>query len=182
MAGVFKFILDGGTETIDHTVPYEADFNNVNQGEHTIDTYIIDNSGTEQSGEDNHDNVHHIGTGGDILITIGDSITEGRGDDDSSDNTSVDGRNTGGGFEPILNNLLTLEKGYPHSIYSEGLGGELSRGGLLRLPSIIDKYPDATAYLVMHGTNDAADWNDIPSGLGLTVEDVDYEDSFKDNM
>ena len=41
------------------------------------------------------------------LITMGDSITEGDGDDIPGDDVSQDGKNSGGGFQPILNDLLT---------------------------------------------------------------------------
>ncbi len=180
-----KFILDEGedseSEIIDKTEPFNVTFTMVAKGEHSIDAYVIDNFNVVQPDESNHNRIEAIGVG-DIYVAIGDSITEGQYDDIASDDTSLDGRNTGGGFEPILNNLLTFEKGYPHSIYNEGLGGELSRGGLQRMPVIINKYPDITAYLLMYGTNDAAWWESVPSGLGLSPRDDGYSASFKDNI
>jgi len=59
-------------------------------------------------------------------VAFGDSITMGggsNGDDYTPDDTSLDGRNTGGGYEPILNNLLTSATGIPHSIINEGTVG-----------------------------------------------------------
>jgi len=166
-----KFILDDeDTVIIDNTEPYEADFGSLSRGEHSIDAYIVDGSGKVQSGAENHDSVDHIGTGGDILVAMGDSITEGYADDDPSDDISADGRNIGGGYEPILNDLLTSEKGYPHSIINEGVGSEVSAGGLSRLQAVLDKHPEATTYLLMYGTNDAR-----------TDLNVDPE-VFRDNM
>jgi len=175
-----KFILDGGIEIIDDTVPYEVDFNNVSQGEHTIDAYVVDDSDVVQTGEENHDKVHHIGTGGEIFVAMGDSITQGDSDDDCSDstskfcldNTSTDGRNTGGGFGPILNNLLTAENGKPHNIINEGIGGERSVGGKNRIVDVLTKYPKATTYLLLYGTNDA--WVPEPDG--------NDPENFRDNM
>lgn len=177
-----KFILDKGNNgeavKIDNVEPYEVVFDNVRMGEHTIDAYIIDDSNIEQSGEENHDSVYRIRTGGELIVAIGDSITKGFPDykcnDNASiycmDNTSEDGRNTGGGFEPILNDLLTMEKGYPHSVLNEGVLGDTSQQGLDRLPSIISSHPEATTYLIMFGTNDAS------SSHNVTVE------TFRNNM
>jgi hypothetical protein len=54
-------------------------------------------------------------------VAIGDSITFGEGDDDPSDDISQDGRNSGGGYEPILNDRLTdMTGGVPHTIVNEG--------------------------------------------------------------
>ncbi|MDM5262584.1 SGNH/GDSL hydrolase family protein, partial [Sulfurovum sp. XTW-4] len=154
-----KFILDEGSlgemSFFDMTEPYDAVFENLPTGEHTIDVYIVDESGAIQTGNMMHDHVHHIGTGGEIIVAFGDSITYAYNDDVSIDDVSDDGRNRGGGFEPILNNLLTLETNQPHSILNEGISGNTSADGLARLPQVIDAHPEATTYLIMFGTNDA---------------------------
>ena len=155
-----KFILDEGQLTeeriqTDKIAPYEVIFDAVNPGEHTIDVYIVDDTDTEQNTGGNHDKVYNIGTGGEIIVAVGDSITMGFNDDDNTDDVSSDGRNIGGGFEPILNDLLTLEKGYPHSVLNEGMWGETSEQGLNRLSTIISSHPEASKYLIMFGTNDA---------------------------
>ena len=168
-----KFILDKGNSSeeikIVNVEPYEVIFDNISMGEHTIDAYIVDDSDIEQLGEENHDSVYRIRTGGEIIVAIGDSITKGFPDykcNDSAtiycrDNTSEDGRNAGGGFEPILNDLLTVKKGYPHSVLNEGVLGDTSQQGLNRLPAIINSHPEATTYLIMFGTNDAT-WHNVP--------------------
>ena len=111
----------------------------------------------------------------DEYVAFGDSITFGVGDNYSQDDTSRDGRNTGGGFEPILNNLLTSAKGIPHSIVNEGYGGYKSSDALkTNLPGdvweVLARHPNATYYLILFGTNDADPSFPTPSG------------SYKDNM
>ena len=90
-------------------------------------------------------------------VAFGDSITHGDGDNNTADDTSADGRNTGGGFEPILNDLLTSATGIPHSIANEGYGGATSSDGLNVLPAVLATHPNATYYLILFGTNDAGD-------------------------
>ena len=119
---------------------------------------------------------------GDEYIAIGDSITLGEGDDYPFDDKSFDGRNIGGGFEPILNDLLTTAKGFPHSIVNEGDSGATSLDGLLRLPTVMANHPNARYYLILYGTNDANIFVDTPSGLGLNPGQAGYNGSYKDNL
>ena len=117
------------------------------------------------------------------LITMGDSITEGIGDDIATDDTSQDGKNTGGGFQPILNDLLTAhEGGFPHDIVNEGVGGDTSVEGLAFIATALGLYPNAKKYLLQYGTNDARPWAPIPSGKGLSPGDLGYPGTYKDNM
>jgi len=154
-----KFILDEGNagemSFLDINEPYEAIFENLQVTEHTINVYIVDENGLVQTGDMMHDQVNHIGTGGEIMVAFGDSITHSYKDDVSIDDISNDGRNSGGGFEPILNNLLTLETGQPHSILNEGVNGNTSAEALARLPQVMSAHPEANTYLIMFGTNDA---------------------------
>ena len=117
------------------------------------------------------------------FIAFGDSITAGFGDDISADDVSQDGKNSGGGFEPILNNLLTaFEKGFPHDIVNEGVGGDTSADGLAFIPTALVLYPEAKGYLVQYGTNDANPMLPIPSGKGLHPGDPGYPGTYKDNL
>lgn len=117
------------------------------------------------------------------IITLGDSITEGYGDDISADDISQDGKNNGGGFQPILNNLLTAyEKGFPQNIVNEGVGGDTSADGLAYINTALNLYPDAKKYFLMYGTNDARPWAPVPSGKGLNPGDPGYPGTYKDNM
>jgi lysophospholipase L1-like esterase len=117
------------------------------------------------------------------FIAMGDSITEGFGDDIAADDSSQDGKNNGGGFEPILNDLLTAyELGFPHDIVNEGVGGDISADGLAFIPTALGLYPHAKKYLLLYGTNDADIWLAVPSGRGLTPGDAGYPGTYKDNM
>lgn len=117
------------------------------------------------------------------LITMGDSITAGVGDDIAADDTSHDGKNNGGGFQPILNDLLTEYKnGLPHDIVNEGIAGDTSADGLAYIPTALNLYPDAKKYLLMYGTNDARPSLPVPSGKGLNPGDPGYPGTYKDNM
>ena len=118
-----------------------------------------------------------------IFVTIGDAITGGSIDDEPSDDTSQDGRNTGGGYQPILNDLLTAyENGIPHNIINAGGGGDTSADGLAALPTTLALYPEAQRYLVMYGTIDARPWAPVPSGKGLNPGHPGYPGTFKDSM
>jgi len=117
------------------------------------------------------------------IITLGDSITEGYGDDIVADDISEDGKNSGGGFQPILNNSLTAyEKGFPQNIVNEGVGGDTSADGVAFIPTALSLYPGAKKYLLMYGTNDSDPFFPIPSGKGLHPGDPGYPGTYKDNL
>ncbi|OQX56297.1 MAG: hypothetical protein B5M53_02260 [Candidatus Cloacimonas sp. 4484_209] len=180
-----KFVLDIGTayeqSIIDKTKPYEVTFTDLAKSEHVVDAFVIDDLGNEVAGTDTHDKKIQIGIG-DYYVAIGDSITKGYGDDDPSDDISADGRNEGGGYEPILNNLLTAERGYPHNIVNEGVEGATSADGRFSISTILAEHPHALRFLVQYGTNDSDIWLPIPSGKGLHPGDPGYPGTFKDNM
>src|SRR5215813_8993055 len=111
---------------------------------------------------------------------MGDGITRGFGDSVSSDDASKDGRNTSGGYTPILDDLLTGTKGYPQTVVNEGIGGTTSADGVALIAQLLQKHPNAQRFLIMYGANDSA--IPIPSGLGLQPDDPLYPGTFKDNM
>ena len=118
---------------------------------------------------------------GEYYVAVGDSITFGETDDDiPEDDTSLDGRNTGGGYEPILNDLLTVSRGYPHTVVNEGVPGDTSADGAFWISDTISIHPSANYFLIMYGTNDAG--FPLPSGIGLNPGDPGYSGSYKDNM
>ena len=183
-----RFILDQGTSgavTAEiHASPYVVTFPTVAKGEHALDAYLVDASGNLVSGTLTHDSAQRVGIG-DYYVSMGDSITQGNssdGDNISSDDTSNDGRNTGGGYEPILNNLMTARKGYPQTVVNEGIGGTTSADGLSLLPTLLLKHPNAEMYLVDYGMNDARPWMPVPSGQGLNVGSPGYAGTYKDHM
>ena len=120
-----KFVLDEGTEVYDHEAPFEFPLTGLSSSEHKIEAFVVDSSDNEISGINTYNKIFNIGIG-DYYVAIGDSITEGYGDIYWQDNISSDGRDVGGGFEPILNNLLTTARSIPHHIANEGVGGTKS--------------------------------------------------------
>ncbi len=194
-----RFALDGGTTAIVGTSCGSgggyvcAELSGLSRSEHTLEARAVDSSGALQPYTD----TVHFGVG-DYYVLIGDSITAGYGDDDSSDDVSADGRNRNGGWIPpayslatggygqILNDLLTSAFGFPHTMINEGVGGDTSKEGAERLPSILARHPRATHFLVFFGTNDSSSWATAagrrPSGLGLRSGDTGYAGSFKAYM
>jgi lysophospholipase L1-like esterase len=180
-----RFILDVGTvnqKAIEAmAVPYKAVFQGLTKSEHTLDAYVIDNGGMPVPGDRTHDKRIQIGIGN-YYVAVGDSITKGSGDNISSDNISKDGRNPGGGHEPVLNDLLTNAKGYPHTVAKEGVSGHTSANGVAMVPTILQRHPKARYDLILYGTNDSDGTMPVPSGEGLILGQPGYAGSFKDNM
>lgn len=74
-----SFILKKNDQVIEHrtvTSPYKTVFKDLEKGEYTLDAYALDPEGKVLTDEKFHDHVSRIGIG-DIIIAIGDSITEG---------------------------------------------------------------------------------------------------------
>src|SRR5262249_8835148 len=191
-----RFLLDGGpgsggAQLDTHTSPYVVSFANPSLTEHTIDAYVIDANNNIVSGSGTHDQVNHIGFG-DYYVAMGDSISEGLGDNITSDDISNDGRNGpnlaitncacgGGGYEPILNNLLTAQKGRPQTVVNESVGGSTSSNGVNIINTTLARNPVAQMFLVQYGTNDANPQGTVvPSGLNLNPGEPGYADSVKD--
>jgi lysophospholipase L1-like esterase len=174
-----RFMLDGGTQVDVYSAPFGVTYTALSNTEHVIDAFVIDSEGTPVTGIATHDQAIQVGIG-DYYVAMGDSITRGFGDSVSSDDVSQDGRNTGGGYTPILDDLLTGAKGYPQTVMNEGIGGTTSADGVALIPQLLQKHPNAQRFLIMYGTNDSA--IPIPSGLGLQPDDPLYPGTFKDNM
>ena len=98
-----------------------------------------------------------VGTGGDYIITVGDSITNGVGDDDPSNNDSDDGRIVSiQGYQALLANSLATASGLPVIVFNEGIEGEDTYDLVNHIDSILERHPDANKVLLMIGTNDSA--------------------------
>ena len=182
--GVKLTVTDNGGST--HEViltgpPYDYTFQGLDTGEYEVEAFIVDAVGRIVSGIDTHDWSLQVGIG-DYYVAIGDSITEGVGDDLADDNQSQDGRNFAVGYTPVLNDRLTTTRGFPHTVVNEGIGGIKSAGGLANLPDVINRYPGGDYYLIQYGTNDSLGPLPVPSGQGLNPGDAGYPGSFKDNM
>lgn len=173
--GSIKFILDNDdmTSVVDSDFPYTAQFTGVSQDEHILDAILRDDSGSEIARDSNV----QIGRG-DYYVAVGDSITNGVGDDDSSDNTSEDGRIIGiQGYGANLNDLLTSTLGYPHIVFNEGIGGDKSYEALNeRINSILERHPESNKVLILLGTNDVGNEvtsNTFQQNMQALVDTVD---------
>ncbi len=181
-----KFQVDGGIgfgglEQVVGAPPYEATFTGLSLSEHTVEAFVIDDLGVPYGEPSSSDFAYPVGVGR-YFVAIGDSITVGVGDDDDSDDDSLDGRNIGGGFTPILNDRFTQDKGYPHTVVMAGIAGHTSVQGLERLPTVLENNPNSQYFLILYGTNDAGALFPIPSGYNLDPEDSGYPGSFKENI
>ncbi|BBO82779.1 hypothetical protein DSCO28_33450 [Desulfosarcina ovata subsp. sediminis] len=156
-----KFIVDGSlsqvvnlpADGIIHADTFQATFSGLDYSDHMVEAVIVDDENNEVPGTMGYDVVSSVGIG-DFYVAVGDSITAGFGDDILDDNISMDGRNHSGGYSPILNDYLTLDKDYPNSVVADAVGGETTAEGLARLPEVLEKYPYAGFYLIQYGTND----------------------------
>ena len=186
-----NFVLDKDTDAervIEEPVSdnaaehFEVKFTGVNiWGEHIIHCYVTDDFGTVLSYQGTQDKIETVT--GDYYVAVGNSITRGSGDDYPSDDTSLDGRNSGGGYEPILNNILTLSKGYPHTVVNEGISGTTSSDWMDEISSVLSRRSHAQYFLIQLGTNDAKiPGGATPSGLGMQPGVQGYEGTFKHNI
>jgi lysophospholipase L1-like esterase len=182
--GGVRFTLDNGPSIVDTTSPYTGKFSNVTVGDHLVQAVIVDKSKLPLAEPLASDTNNAIGGGGRYFVAMGDSITNGTGDDIASDDASSDGRNVGRGFTPILNDLLSTQLGRPVTVMNEGLGGttagKASGSGASRVASTIARHAESKYWLIMFGTNDSA--RSVPSGKGLSPGQSGYSGSFKDSM
>jgi lysophospholipase L1-like esterase len=182
-----EFIIDGDTDNPirvnDTTIKLDPIsypiLDNMSFAEHTIQARIVDGLGNPQT------SFIQIDFGiGNYNLGFGDSITEAQpgpfqNDDYPDDDISNDGRNGEGGYQPILNNLLTTIEGRPQTVENEGIGGNESIDGLARVHSVLAAHPDVQRILILFGTNDSSGSMPVPSGLSTDPPDPG---SFKYNM
>lgn len=179
------FAVDAGTPdeiaVEDATEPFAVDLPGVAPGIHSVDVYVVDENGAQVLGAGLHDQVSNVAVG-DYYVGFGDSITKGTGDNVTTDNVSLDGRNAGGGYEPILNDILSAALEYPHTVKNEGVGGKTSGYGASNIAGVLGKHPEAQFVIALFGTNDSLDAIRTPSGAGLDPGDPGYAGSYKANM
>jgi lysophospholipase L1-like esterase len=152
--GGVSFSLDDGVETaaIPSTNGYTQMFSGLSPGEHVLEAVLKYADGTEASSDTND----AVGTGGDYYVTVGDSITNGVGDTDTSNNDSTDGRIVAiQGYQARLADALTNTTKRPQIVFNEGIPGETSLKLNDRIDSILERHPGANKVLMMIGTNDS---------------------------
>ena len=174
--GAVEFLLNGANSVIDSTPPYTASYSDVPPGNHTVDAIIRDAESVELARDTNI----NVGTQGDVVIAVGDSITNGTGDSYASDNLSQDGRIIANqGFTTNLHDALNAVQSFPGIVLNEGIGGDESVDASdLRITSILQRNSNANRALVLLGTNDAT--AQIPSGLGCSG--ASCNGTYKGNM
>jgi lysophospholipase L1-like esterase len=176
--GTIEFELDGvpcSEVTQVQAGLFQAQCLDIPQGEHTLEALMME--GATVSAVDTN---MLVGTEGNYLVTIGDSITNGKGDNYFSDNISSDERVIAvQGYQAVLNDLLTATQSVPTIIYNEGVPGDESYDAAFeRADAILERHSQASRALVLLGTNDAGSSLTVPSGLNLAAS----EGSFKYNM
>ena len=186
-----RFIVDGITKEV--LLPtngiilpdtFKVTFQDIGTDSHDIEAFIFDASGRDRNHPDTevpyvntYDVVNNL-LAGEYYVAMGDSITFGLFDDIPGDDVSWDGRNSGGGFEPVLNDLLTVELGgTPHTVINAGWSGEKTQTGLQRLPIILSENRHAGYFLLLYGANDQL--STLPSGLGTDPEADGYPHNYK---
>ncbi|GMQ88581.1 MAG: hypothetical protein BMS9Abin09_0009 [Gammaproteobacteria bacterium] len=185
--GGMEFVLDEGTggeiSQTDLVSPYSSQFSALVRGEHTIAAYLLDTSSVRLTAGTATVTTPQVGTEGIHLLALGDSITTGLFDDITGDDTSIDTRNTGGGYEPVLNDHLSAyNSGSPVTVINDGISGELTPAGVGRIGFVLARTPGVQAYLVGYGTNDSGGSLPLLSGLGLNPGDPGYTGSYKDYL
>ena len=121
--GSVRFTLDGANETVSTLAGnlYTAQFSAVPHGDHDIAAILRDADGNELSRDINT----VVGVGGNYIIAVGDSITNGVGDENPFNNDSMDGRIVSRqGFQAELTDDLTISIGLPQIVFNEGIGGD----------------------------------------------------------
>jgi lysophospholipase L1-like esterase len=150
-----RFALDGANEIVSSQSGnlYSAQFTAVSLGEHDVAAILRDADDNELSRDINFT----VGVGGNYYIAVGDSVTNGVGDDNPLNNDSMDGRIVSRqGFQAQLSDDLSISTGLPQIVFNEGIGGDLSSDTMLqRIDSILERHPGANGMLLLIGTNDA---------------------------
>ena len=175
-----EFVIDGDdiNSVKDHSIPFDLILTDLSKKEYSITVYMVDQNDTRQTAY-----TDSIVFGiGDYYVAFGDSITDGVGDDIAIDDISADGRNVGGGYMPILNDLLTAAKGIPHTVVNETIPGYESGDGVAVINDAIAAHPNSKYFLILFGTNDSDISSPVMSGLNALPGDEDYPGTFKDNM
>lgn len=175
-----QVLVDGQQKTTLEGPPWSTTLTGLSADNYTIKVQLVDETGSVIDGAGASDESTNVGIG-DYYVALGDSISNGFGDTDASDNRSSDGRNDSPGYTAILNNLLTQAKGYPHTVVNEGVNGATTFNGVEKMPVLLARHPRANVILIGFGTNDNAR-TPRPSGLGTQPGETGYAGSYKANM
>jgi lysophospholipase L1-like esterase len=138
-------------DSIDHVVEFFNIDQTVNGGQwNVLGTYVFNGTAkvvlVSQDGcSTSADAVMFNSQPGVYYVAVGNSITEGIGDNDLAD---------GFGFPVILEAILNAAEVYS-KVANEGVSGHTSAQGLELLPTILARHPESHGFLVLYGTNDS---------------------------
>ena len=163
--GRVEFSIDGAAcGSVSQTAPgyFQSSCSAPSQGEHELVARLLNSSG----GELDRDTNLPVGSEGEALLVIGDSISNGVGDRYGTDNISRDialnGAQVGPrmisirGYDTPLHDLLTASTLWtaPNGIANAGVPGDRSDQALDRIGSVLARHPGANRALFLLGTND----------------------------
>jgi len=156
---------------------YTAQFFGLPQANYKIAAVLLDSSSTELVRDTNI----KIGIQGELAYTLGDSITNGTGDNFWFDNISADERIIAfSGYQAKLSDLLTGDLSYAHIFFNEAVGGDETFDTLARIDSIKQRNPGANRVILLIGTNDSGGMFPLDSGKGCSGSACDG--TYKGNM
>lgn len=157
--GGVEFLVDEGSvgELSETAIaaPYSVQFNLTSSGSHDISAYLLDGSLQRLPETEARVELPGVGVNGVHLVSLGDEITAGLRDNDPVDDISLDERNTGAGYQSVLNDLLTAGNLKPVTVLDEGNAGDTSLRGAQQIEAVLTRTPEARGYLVLYGINDA---------------------------
>jgi lysophospholipase L1-like esterase len=149
--GAVEFSMNGQAPVTLAAPPWTATFSSVPAGPVTLTVRILD-SGNNPVDSHNVD----FAIGGDYVVAIGDSITNGIGDTYAADNDDALRVFSNTAYASVLASRLEAMPPTEVIVYNEGIGGDdAAAANLWRLQSIIERHPSGSAALVQLGTNDA---------------------------
>lgn len=166
--GYMKFSVDGVESEEISQAPFTKDFTGLTTGNHILTATVYSVDDNVESTDSNS-----FGTGGIVMAAVGDSITVGAFDDVSIDDASSNGRNIGRGFTPILSSWFESNLHKPSMVYNDGIGGIRTIDANNNLDASISRYPEASYFLILLGTNDSL-WS-TPTLPGNTCTEADFQ-------
>ncbi|MEM7207318.1 MAG: chitobiase/beta-hexosaminidase C-terminal domain-containing protein, partial [Pseudomonadota bacterium] len=171
------FILNDSLVINDNVEPFSATFADVGVGNHTIIARAFDSSDAMIA----EHIINDVGRSGARYIGVGDSITNGYGDEYYADNSSANSKlRYSKGYAAHFIDRLEASTSTPIIFFNEGIDGDTSQtASEQRIESVIERNLGADTALIMYGTNDTNRSLPIPSGENCDSGDSCYLGSYK---
>jgi lysophospholipase L1-like esterase len=168
--GYVTFTIDGVEGGQILSAPFEEEISSLADGDHTISATIY----TVDGGIESTDR-RNFATGGISIVSLGDEITTGIGDDVTTDYVASNSRNTGRGYTPVLSGWLENNLNIPTIIYNNGMASTKAIDSLYAIDSVMARHPESLYYLILYGTNDATATTPTPPGNTCSEADLANE-------